>query len=278
MESLYQEASLLMSKVVTNCYSTSFSMGINALDKQIHEPIYAIYGFVRLADEIVDTFHQQDKKTLLDEFVKETNRAIERQLSLNPVLNSFQWAVNKYNIDQELIDAFIKSMEFDLFKTEYTQKEYEEYIYGSAEVIGLMCLRVFCNGNNEQYEMLKYPAKRLGSAFQKINFLRDLKDDFEDKGRTYFPGIDIDSFNDTQKQTIEKDILLDFQEGHKGIKNLPNNARFGVYTAYSYYLALFDKIKAMPTERIRKERIRVPDSKKYRILVSCYLKFKLGKI
>lgn len=278
MEALYQKASLLTSKVITNCYSTSFSMGINALDKEVHEPIYAIYGFVRLADEIVDTFHQQDKKALLSNFVKETQCAIDRGLSLNPVLHSFQWAVNRYKIEQELIDAFIRSMELDLFKTEYTQKEYEEYIYGSAEVVGLMCLRVFCKGNEERYEALKYSAKRLGSAFQKINFLRDLKDDFEDKGRTYFPGVNIDGFNDNQKKEIEEDILVDFQEGHKGIQNLPNNSRFGVYTAYSYYLALFDKIKNVSAERIRKERIRIPDSQKYSIFIRCYLKFKLGQV
>ena len=278
MEALYLESSLKTSKVVTNCYSTSFSMGINALSKEIHEPIYAIYGFVRLADEIVDTFHQQDKETLLDEFVVETNAAIKRKLSLNPVLHSFQWAVNKFNIEQELIDAFIKSMRWDLTKIDYNKTEYEEYIYGSAEVVGLMCLRVFCQGNEKQYQELKFPAKRLGSAFQKINFLRDLKDDFDDKGRTYFPGVDIHSFNDIQKKEIEIDILLDFQDGFKGIKNLPNNARFGVYTAYSYYLALFDKIKTIPSEKIRNERIRISDSKKYSILAQCFLKDKLGKL
>ena len=276
MEALYQEASLLSSKVVTNCYSTSFSMGINALAKEIHEPIYAIYGFVRLADEIVDSFHQQDKKTLLEEFVRETHLAIERKLSLNPVLHSFQWAVNKYNIERELIDAFIKSMEWDLTKIEYDKAEYEEYIYGSAEVVGLMCLRVFCKGNEKQYQKLKYPAERLGAAFQKINFLRDLKDDFDDKGRTYFPEVTIESFNDGQKQEIEADILNDFQEGFKGIKGLPTNARFGVYTAYCYYLALFNKIKGIKADRIRIERIRITDGKKYAILAKCYLKDQMG--
>ena len=278
MEALYQEASLQSSKAVTNCYSTSFSLGINALSKDIHAPIYAIYGFVRLADEIVDTFHQQDKKTLLDEFVKETNLAIERKLSLNPVLHSFQWAVNKYNIEQELIDAFIKSMEWDLTKIDYNKAEYKEYIYGSAEVVGLMCLRVFCKENEAEYQKLKFPAKRLGSAFQKINFLRDLKDDFEDKGRTYFPNVTIESFNDEQKQEIEADILKDFQEGFDGIKGLPNNSKFGVFTAYCYYLALFEKIKGIKADRIRKERIRITDGKKYVILAKCYLKEKMGMI
>jgi len=278
MEAIYLDASLQSSKVVTNCYSTSFSMGINALAKEIHEPIYAIYGFVRLADEIVDTFHQQDKKTLLQEFVTETNQAIKRKLSLNPVLHSFQWAVNKYHIEQELIDAFIKSMEFDLFKTVYDQKGYEEYIYGSAEVVGLMCLRVFCEGNKAQYDELKEPAKRLGSAFQKINFLRDLKDDFDDKGRTYFPGVDINSFDNTQKKEIESDILKDFQDGFKGIKNLPKNAKFGVYTAYKYYLALFDKIKKEDASIIKEKRIRVSNPQKYALMTKSLMEYKLGVI
>jgi len=278
MEALYQEASLLSSKIVTNCYSTSFSMGINALGKEIHDPIYAVYGFVRLADEIVDTFHQQDKKALLDEFVNETHVAIERKLSLNPVLHSFQWAVNKYNIERELIDAFIKSMKWDLTKIDYNRSEYEEYIYGSAEVVGLMCLRVFCKGDEKQYQELKYAAKRLGAAFQKINFLRDLKDDFDDKGRTYFPNVTIESFNDEQKQAIEADILKDFQEGFKGIKGLPKNSKFGVYTAYCYYLALFDRIKGIKADRIRNERIRITDGKKYAILAQCFLKNKAGML
>lgn len=278
MEALYKEASLRSSKVVTNCYSTSFSMGINALGKEIHDPIYAIYGFVRLADEIVDTFHQQDKKTLLTEFVNETNQAIERKLSLNPVLNSFQWVVNKYNIESELINAFIKSMEYDLFKKEYNQKEYEEYIYGSAEVVGLMCLRVFCENNEEQYQKLKAPAKRLGAAFQKINFLRDIKDDFQEKGRTYFPEVDIATFNDEEKELIEADILKDFQDGFKGIKNLPDNSKFGVYTAYIYYLALFEKIKKVKADRIVQERIRIPNLKKYYLLLKSFFQYKLGLV
>ncbi len=278
MKALYQEASLQSSKVITNCYSTSFSMGINALGKEIHDAIYAIYGFVRLADEIVDTFHEYDKKALLNEFVRETNLAIERKLSLNPVLHSFQWVVNEYNIDQPLIDAFIKSMEWDLSKTEYTRAEYEEYIYGSAEVVGLMCLRVFCKGDESEYQRLRLPAERLGAAFQKINFLRDIKDDFEDKGRTYFPGVTMESFNDVQKQEIEADILKDFQDGFKGIKDLPGNSKFGVYTAYFYYLALFDKIKGIPADRIRNERIRITDGKKYLILAKCYFRYKLGLV
>jgi len=253
-------------------------MGINALSKEIHEPIYAIYGFVRLADEIVDTFHDQNKEILLKEFVTETNRAIERKLSLNPVLHSFQWVVNTYKIEQKLIDAFIKSMELDLFKRDYDQKGYEEYIYGSAEVVGLMCLRVFCEGDEEEYQRLKDPAKRLGSAFQKINFLRDLKDDFEDKGRTYFPGVNLKTFNSREKSLIEQDILTDFNDGFKGIRDLPKNSKFGVYTAYCYYLALFQKIKDVEAKRIVEERIRIPNIKKYIILIRSFVRYKLGLV
>ncbi len=278
MEALYKEASLKSSKAVTNCYSTSFSLGILALDKKIHEAIYAIYGFVRLADEIVDTFHEQDKKALLAEFVLETQRAIDRKLSLNPILNSFQWVVNHYQIEQELIDAFIKSMELDLFKTHYNQAEFEEYIYGSAEVVGLMCLRVFCEGDEKRYQELKYSAKRLGSAFQKINFLRDLKDDFEGKGRSYFPEVDLNTFSAEQKTKIEDDLMIDFQEGFQGIKRLPSNAKFGVYTAYVYYFSLFKKIKATDSQQLLKKRIRISNWKKYFLLFRCSINFRLGKV
>lgn len=278
MEALYKEASLKSSRVVTNCYSTSFSMGIQALGKEVHDPIYAIYGFVRLADEIVDTFHEQDKEKLLDEFVTETQRAIQRKLSLNPVLHSFQWVVNQYNIEQELIDAFITSMRYDLFKTTYTQEEYETYIYGSAEVVGLMCLRVFCQNNEEHYQKLRYSAERLGAAFQKINFLRDLKDDFENKGRTYFPGVDIQQFNDLEKEKIEADILKDFQDGFIGIKDLPKTAKFGVYTAYVYYFELYKKIKQVKANQVLKERIRISNSKKYFLLIRSFIRYKLGQV
>lgn len=278
MEALYKQATLMCSKVVTNCYSTSFSLGIKALDKRIHEPIYAIYGFVRLADEIVDTFHEQEKAVLLKEFVTETKNAIRRKLSLNPILHSFQWAVNSYKIEQELIDAFIRSMELDLEKKTYNRQQYEEYIYGSAEVVGLMCLRVFCEGNEAQYQQLKAPAKSLGAAFQKINFLRDLKDDFENKGRSYFPDVDLSAFTDTDKKEIEADIQIDFEAGYRGIKDLPKNAQFGVYTAYQYYFALFQKIKGIKAEKILKERIRIADGKKYWLLLTSFLKFKLGLV
>jgi phytoene/squalene synthetase len=276
MKELYRLASLKSSKVVTNTYSTSFSLGIKMLDKSIHEAIYAIYGFVRLADEIVDTFHEQDKKVLLDEFVLETDRALERKLSLNPVLQSFQWVVHKYKIEKELIDAFIKSMEYDLFKKEYDRAGFDEYVYGSAEVVGLMCLRVFCEGNEKQYQELKQPAKRLGAAFQKINFLRDLKDDFEEKGRSYFPKIDINNFTEVDKKQIESEIEADFKAGREGIRGLPRNARFGVYSAYIYYFALHEKIKSVKATRVLKERIRIPNLKKYLLLLRSYFQYRLG--
>lgn len=276
MEELYKEASLKASKVVTNCYSTSFSLGIKALARETHEPIYAIYGFVRLADEIVDTFHQQDKALLLDEFTKETRSAIDRKLSLNPVLQSFQWVVNEYQIEWELIAAFLRSMELDLNKKSYNQGEFEEYIYGSAEVVGLMCLRVFCKGDEALYQQLKEPAKRLGSAFQKINFLRDLKDDYEGKGRSYFPKVDLSNFTADNKIEIEADILVDFEAGYQGIKNLPSNSKFGVYTAYVYYFALFQKIKTINSETLIQGRIRIPDFQKYLLLIRSYLRYNLG--
>jgi len=278
MEALYRLASLKSSKVVTNCYSTSFSLGIKALDKEIHDPIYAIYGFVRLADEIVDTFHQQDKETLLKEFKAETKNAIQRKLSLNPVLNSFQWAVNKYNIEEELIDGFLKSMKFDLEKKKYDEAGIKEYIYGSAEVVGLMSLRVFCEGDDKKYQELKAPAKRLGSALQKINFLRDLNEDFVKMGRSYFPNVDLNNFNEADKKKIEADILTDFLAGYKGIKGLPKNAKFGVYTAYKYYIALFDKIKGIKAERVMEKRIRISNRKKYWLLVKSYMECKLGLV
>ena len=278
MKELFKISSIRSSKVVTNTYSTSFSLGIKMLDSSIHDAIYAIYGFVRLADEIVDTFHDQDKKQLLKEFVQETELAIERCFSLNPVLHSFQWVVNKYSIEKELIDAFIKSMEFDLLKKEYSRQEFDEYVYGSAEVVGLMCLRVFCFKNPKQYNELKEPAKRLGAAFQKINFLRDLKADYEEKGRSYFPKVELDQFCDEKKKQIEKEIEADFKAGFDGIKKLPMNARFGVYTAYIYYFALHQKIKTVEAKRVLQERIRIPNRIKYLLLCKSYLRFKLGMI
>ena len=278
MDKLYAEACLKSSKVFTNTYSTSFSLGIKMLDQSIHDPIYAIYGFVRLADEIVDTFHSLDKETYLNQFKKETYEAIKNGFSLNPILESFQSVVNVYKIDKKHIDAFLYSMELDLNKKEYTQEEYEKYIYGSAEVVGLMCLKVFCKGRKEDYYELESFARSLGAAFQKINFLRDIKADFDEKGRTYFPGVDLEKFSQKEKIDIEKDIAKDFEDGFKGIKKLPSNAKFGVYTAYLYYLKLLEKIQKCEASTIKSERIRVKDSKKYMLLLKSYIQNKLGLI
>ncbi|MFM6938662.1 MAG: phytoene/squalene synthase family protein [Aquirufa sp.] len=259
---LYLGVSLDASKRLTQAYSTSFSSGIRTLDKGYHEAIYAIYGFVRLADEIVDTFYEQDQTSLLTRFREDTYQAIEEKISLNPILHSFQWAVNTYHMERELIDAFLFSMEMDLTDRSYDEALYKQYIYGSAEVVGLMCLRVFCAGDLAAYERLKSDACSLGSAFQKINFLRDIKSDFEDRGRVYFPGIDYENFTDIQKKEIEADIQADFEAGLRGIKNLPPKAKKGVLLAYEYYIRLFEKIKQVPVARLKSERIRVPDWEK----------------
>lgn len=262
---LYLQVSLDASKRLTQAYSTSFSSGIRTLDKEYHEAIYAIYGFVRLADEIVDTFYGQDQASLLARFREDTYQAIEEMISLNPILHSFQWAVNKYHMERELIDAFLYSMEMDLSDRNYDEALYKQYIYGSAEVVGLMCLRVFCAGDLAEYERLKPDACALGSAFQKINFLRDIKSDFEDRGRVYFPGIDYQQFTELQKKEIEVDIQADFDAGLRGIENLPKKAKKGVLLAYEYYIRLFEKIKQVPVERLKSERIRVPDWEKLMI-------------
>ena len=259
---LYLQVSLDASKRLTQAYSTSFSSGIRTLDKGYHEAIYAIYGFVRLADEIVDTFYGQDQAALLMRFRQDTYQAIEEKISLNPILHSFQWAVNTFHMERDLIDAFLYSMEMDLTDREYDETLYKKYIYGSAEVVGLMCLRVFCAGDLAEYERLKPDACALGSAFQKINFLRDIKSDFEDRGRVYFPGIDYEKFTDLQKKEIEADIQADFDSGLRGIKNLPAKANKGVLLAYEYYIRLFEKIKQVPVARLKSERIRVPDWEK----------------
>jgi phytoene/squalene synthetase len=275
---LYKDTCLKCSRLITQTYSTSFSLGIKALSKRFHDPIYAIYGFVRYADEIVDTFHDYDKKTLLERFKQDTYTAIEQKISLNPVLQSFQEVVNTYHIEHELIDAFLHSMEMDLYFHHYNDSKYEEYIYGSAEVVGLMCLRVFCEGDDEAYQRLKAPAKSLGSAFQKINFLRDMKSDYEERGRVYFPGVEFKLFSDGVKRQIEADIEIDFDHAYQGIKGLPLGARMGVYLAYVYYRKLFDKIKGLPASRVQNERIRVPDGRKFTLLVGTYFKFQLNAI
>jgi 15-cis-phytoene synthase len=275
---LYKETCMECSRLITQRYSTSFSMGIRLFDAKFRGPIYAIYGFVRFADEIVDTFHDFPKKMLLDNFKEETYKAINQKISLNPVLQSFQTTVNQYGIDKELIDAFLYSMEMDLYNADYEQDMYEKYIYGSAEVVGLMCLRVFCEGNDSEYQRLKEPARSLGSAFQKINFLRDMKSDFDERGRVYFPKIDFARFDNHQKSDIEADINNDFDNGLLGIKSLPKGVRLGVYLAYVYYTNLFKKIKRAPATEVQKERIRVTDRKKIYLLFSCTLKEKLNWI
>lgn len=276
MNDLFSTTTLKCSKLITEHYSTSFTLGIKTLHRKYHLPIYAIYGFVRYADEIVDTFHEFDKAALLKQFKADTHKAIEEKISLNPVLHSFQLIVNKYNIDLDLIDSFLKSMEMDLTNDTYSNEGYEEYIYGSAEVVGLMCLSVFCEGDQQQYNALKSPAKSLGAAFQKVNFLRDIKSDFDDRGRVYFPGVDFYNFQSTDKKKIEEDIQKDFQDALEGIKKLPKGARAGVYLAYIYYLQLFEKIKKLPSARIRKERIRIPDTIKALLLTKTLLLNKLN--
>lgn len=273
---LYHETCFECSKVITNKYSTSFSFGIKAFSKKLRYPIYAIYGFVRYADEIVDTFHDQDKNTLITRFRADTYLAIKEGISLNPVLHSFQRVVNKYHVDLELIDAFLKSMEMDLDQTSYTDDRYKEYIYGSAEVVGLMCLRVFCDGDKVLYSQLLPQAKSLGSAFQKINFLRDIKSDFEERGRTYFPEVDFAHFTENDKVEIEKDIKIDFDDALEGIKNLPETAKLGVYIAYLYYLELFKKIKNTSSKTIANKRIRVSNGYKIVLMAQAMIKNKLN--
>jgi phytoene synthase len=276
MKQLFDTLSLEMSAMTTKRYSTSFSMGVHCLSKDLQAPIHAIYGFVRFADEIVDSFHEYDKKELLTEFREETYKAIERGISLNPILNGFQWAVNKYQIDPELVAIFLQSMEMDLETTSYEQQVYEQYILGSAEVVGLMCLKIFVRGDDKSYQHLKDSAMKLGAAFQKINFLRDLNADYYQLGRTYFPEMNFDCFNQTMKEKIEQEIELDFQAGYEGIKELPKDARFGVYIAYRYYIKLFHKIRKTDAQIILGQRIRIPNNKKVRLLFTSYLRHNLN--
>jgi phytoene synthase len=278
MKELYNEVSYKCSRLVTNSYSTSFSLGVSLLHKDFVMPIHAIYGFVRFADEIVDSFHDRNKKELLNRFIKDTHDAILDKISLNPILQSFQDTVNKYNIDVELIDTFLKSMEMDLDKNQYNQVGFEKYILGSAEVVGLMCLKVFVEGDEKKYQELKHDAMKLGSAFQKINFLRDLKSDYHILGRAYFPGFQLKNFNSATKKEIETGIQKDFDEGLRGIKKLPKKARLGVYLAYIYYISLFKKIQNIPPEKVIASRIRISDSKKYLLFIGSYLKHSFNLI
>jgi phytoene/squalene synthetase len=267
MMQLFHDVSQMCSRITTERYSTSFSSAIRLLNDELRQPIHNIYGFVRFADEIVDTFHSHDKIALLSEFKKDTYESISRGISLNPILNSFQLTVNAYKIDHALIEAFFNSMEMDLDRTNHNNNSYGAYIYGSAEVVGLMCLYVFLEGDLNKYEQLKPHAQSLGAAFQKVNFLRDLKADYSGLNRTYFPGLDFSNFTDQQKQQIEEDIQKDFEHAYAGILQLPSKARFGVYVAYKYYLSLFKKIKKLKPVTILNERVRIPNYTKAMILV-----------
>ncbi|WP_438977324.1 phytoene/squalene synthase family protein [Polaribacter sp.] len=280
MKELFDTVSENCSKLVTKSYSTSFSLAVNMLSPAIRNDIYNIYGFVRFADEIVDTFHEYDKEELMSQFENDYYAAHKAGISLNPILNSFQQTVRKYNIEDHMVQAFLKSMKADLHKTEYqTKAEYEEYIYGSADVVGLMCLKVFVNGDDNKYNELKDAAMRLGSAFQKVNFLRDLKDDFEVLNRSYFPNIDLGQLNAKSKQLIVDEIEADFDYAYKhGILKLPVEAKFGVYMAYRYYRRLLKKLKSVPSEKIMDTRIRISDPMKINLLARSYVKYKLNII
>ncbi len=273
---LYTSNALQCAEITTKNYSTSFSMGVRTLNKKYRPAIYAIYGFVRFADEIVDTFHDQDKATLLKEFRQQTYDAIDKKMSTNPILHAYQWAVNTYAIDRELIDAFLFSMEMDLEKKTFSLDEYQRYIYGSAEVVGLMCLRVFYAGRDEEYKQLLPPARKLGEAFQKVNFLRDLRSDLKERGRVYFPEVDMDQFSKDDKDKIEQEIWEDFQGAFPGIKSLDKEVRLGVYLAYRYYLELLRKIQGVSPGEVQQKRFRVSNTDKLILLVKCYLRNKFG--
>lgn len=279
MKSLFDKVSYDCSRNVTKSYSTSFSTAVQMLAPSIRQDVYNIYGFVRFADEIVDSFHDYNKAELFDLFENDLELALKNKISLNPILNSFQHTVSQYAIPKEMIDAFMRSMKLDLTKSTYaTQQEYQDYIYGSADVVGLMCLKVFVNGDNDTYEKLKSSAMRLGSAFQKVNFLRDLKADFEGLDRTYFPNTDLNTLDEASKNEIINEIEADFKAGFEGIANLPIEAKFGVYTAYTYYKKLLSKLKKTPSAEIKNTRIRVSDYQKYGLFAKCYFSYKLNII
>jgi len=276
MKELFDKVSANCSKLTTHSYSTSFSLGIYFLDRKIHNAIYSIYGFVRLADEIVDSFHDYDKADLLSDFRAETFRSIDAGISLNPILNSFQQIVNRYKIEHELVEIFLDSMAMDLAQTSHDRGSYEDYILGSAEVVGLMCLRVFCDGDDRLYQSLRKPAMSLGAAFQKVNFLRDLHLDYYDLQRSYFPDVDFANFTEHKKAEIEKEIREDFRAAMEGIRRLPRCARFGVYVAYVYYRSLLKKIENKSIETLLKQRLRVPNHQKFGLLIHSYLRYNFG--
>jgi len=276
MKFLFDNLSSQVSKMTTRTYSTSFSLGIYFLNNRLHQAIYSIYGFVRIADEIVDSFEGYNKPYLLAKFRQETFESIETRISFNPILNSFQHTVHQYNIKHELIETFLKSMEMDLEKVDYTREKYQQYILGSAEVVGLMCLQIFTEGNEEMYEELKPYAMKLGAAFQKVNFLRDMKDDYQVLGRTYFPNVDMTAFTGYEKKQIEQDIEYDFKVALEGIKKLPSSSKGGVYLAYVYYNSLFNKIKKLPAQKIFTERVRINNSKKVSLMLNSMLQNKMN--
>jgi phytoene/squalene synthetase len=276
MKKIFDDVSFKCSKLVTKNYSTSFSLAVYMLSPSIRDAIYSVYGFVRFADEIVDSFHGYDKEDLINDFEKEYYKGIDRGISLNPILNSFQQTVKQYNISDDLIQAFLKSMKLDLIKSDYNSKaEYDEYIYGSADVVGLMCLKVFVHGNDEKYNLLKDEAMRLGSAFQKVNFLRDLKDDNLILNRNYFPGVDLNSFDEQAKSAIINEIEEDFRVAYQGILKLPIEAKFGVYTAFVYYKKLLKKLENTPCHEIGNARIRVSNYTKAGLLAQSFVTYKL---
>lgn len=275
---LYSTTSLAVSKTITRAYTSSFYAGMKLLSKEIQKAIFAIYGFVRVADEIVDTFHEHDQQRLLEEFKRQTYEAIERGVSANPVLHSYQWVVNQYQIDTTLTESFFNSMEMDLVQTSHDPSSYNHYIYGSAEVVGLMCLSVFYADDKEAYDALVPPARKLGEAFQKINFLRDIRSDMDERNRIYFPGLDIESFDRDMKRAIENEVKADFQEALDGIRQLHKEARLGVYLAYRYYYQLLLKIEKMSPEQLLSGRTSVARRVKYLLLLKAYIRFRLGLI
>ena len=278
MKSLFDDLSVQVSRLTTRSYSTSFSLGIYFLHDRLRDPIYSIYGFVRVADEIVDSFEGFDQEYLLKKFWQDTHEALDLKISANPILNSFQEVVHEYDIDRELIETFLKSMEMDLQKVDYTDEKYQQYILGSAEVVGLMCLHVFTEGDKKLFEELKPYAMKLGAAFQKVNFLRDLKDDYHVLGRTYFPGVDMENFSVEAKKQIEKEIEEDFNIALQGIKMLPASSKGGVYLAYVYYQSLFKKIKRLPAKRILSGRIRINNGRKVGLMINSLVECKMRMV
>lgn len=278
MKEIYDKLSAACSEMITKRYSTSFSLGIYFLEERLRHPIYAIYGFVRLADEIVDSFHDYDKPILLSKFKRDCFESIEDGISLNPILNSFQQVVNKYDIDKELVELFLRSMEMDLEQALYTPEKYNEYILGSAQVVGLMCLQVFTEGDKAQYEKLKDSAMQLGSAFQKVNFLRDINADYYTLSRSYFPNVNLSAFSNTEKKLIEEEIEEEFKLALIGIRQLPASSRNGVYLAYVYYKKLFHKIKCSTAEKVMSQRIRISNAHKFGLMFDSIIRYKTNTI